>query len=94
MYASHVRRSAASLPDSGTSYNEASRRLGINRAALRAWSRGRSLIDECRDNGDCPAANHSPARRKQPTTTATSIVVSVSRKEAVARVDAFVGPKY
>lgn len=60
MYASHVRRSAVSLLDSGISYNEVSRRLGINRATLRAWSRDRSLIDKYRDNGDCPRCEPLP----------------------------------
>lgn len=46
MYSPHVRREAASLIDSGISYAEVSRRMGINRSTLRAWVLDRSLVDK------------------------------------------------
>ncbi|GAA1444172.1 helix-turn-helix domain-containing protein [Nocardiopsis tropica] len=60
MYASHVRRSAVSMLDSGLSYSEVCRRTGVNRSTLRTWDRNRSLLEKYRDTGDCPRCEPVP----------------------------------
>ncbi|WP_255459581.1 MULTISPECIES: helix-turn-helix domain-containing protein [unclassified Nocardiopsis] len=72
MYSSHIRRSAVSMIDSGISYAEVSRRMGINRSTLRAWAQDRSLIDKYRDSGECPRCRPLPRPPRPPRSTATS----------------------
>ena len=60
MYSPHVRRQAVSLIDSGISYTEVARRMGINRSTLRDWTRDRSLIDRYRDTDLCPRCEPLP----------------------------------
>ncbi|MFI6576507.1 transposase [Nocardiopsis sp. NPDC050513] len=59
MYAPHIRRSAVDMLNSGISYSEVSRRLGINRATLRTWRTDPSLIDKHRDSS-CPLCEPIP----------------------------------
>ena len=60
MYSPQVRRQAVSLLDSGISYIEVSRRMGINRSTLRDWTRDRSLIDKYLDTDLCPRCKPVP----------------------------------
>ncbi|RKS09769.1 Homeodomain-like domain-containing protein [Nocardiopsis sp. Huas11] len=59
MYSTHIRRSAVSLLDSGISYSEVSRRLGIDRSTLRDWRTNRSLVEKYRDDA-CPRCEPIP----------------------------------
>lgn len=60
MYSPQVRRQAVSLIDSGISYAEVCRRMGINRSTLRDWARDRSLVDKYRDTDLCPRCEPLP----------------------------------
>jgi hypothetical protein len=65
MYSPHVRREATSLIDSGISYTEVSRRMGINRSTLRVWSLDRSLVDKYVGTDLCPRCEPLPGLPRQ-----------------------------
>ncbi len=66
MYSPHVRRDAVSLVDSGISHAEVSRRMGINRSTLRAWTRDRSLVDKYVGTDLCPRCQFVSALPRRP----------------------------
>ncbi|WP_460748534.1 transposase [Nocardiopsis oceani] len=65
MYSPHVRREATSLIDSGISYAEVSRRMGINRSTLRSWALDRSLVDKYVGTDLCPRCEPVPGLPKR-----------------------------
>lgn len=67
MYPTHQRRRAVDLLDSGNSFNEVSRTLGINRSTLRTWHRDRTLIDKYGDSASCPRCAPAPRPPASPT---------------------------
>ena len=84
MYGPEVRVQALAPIDSGHSLRSISMSMGINRSTLREW---RDYPEKHVGAGAVPAPRFR-TRFSKPNT------ISVAKRDAVARLDEFVGPKY
>ena len=107
MYSAERRRQALDLIDSGASLRAVSMATGINRSTLREWRdnpekvlAARAFCPRCADDPVLPEPHAdyfcgaALDRLGVEWRFARPDVISFAKKDAVARLDKFVGPKY